>query len=97
MKCCFDPELVRDDGLGSSSMRLSPHLGPLPVGEEESSFTLFQVRGAVAEAVTKRPKDLSLMQNSVKDRSTRTLPLPVGEGRGEGIEVIAPGLHIWCQ
>ena len=31
-----------DDVLGASSTRLSPHLGPLPMGEEESSFTLFQ-------------------------------------------------------
>ena len=53
----FDPELVLDDVLGSSSMRLSPHLGPLPVGEEESSFRLFQVCAAAAEDVTKRPKD----------------------------------------
>ena len=42
-----------DDVLGSSSST-SPHLGPLPMGEEESSFTLLQVRGAVAEDVTKR-------------------------------------------
>ena len=50
----LDPALVLDDVFGSSSMRLSPHLGPLPIGEEESSFTLFQVRGAVEEDVTKR-------------------------------------------
>ena len=90
----LDLALVLDDVLGSSLIHLSQWV---PVGEEESSFALFQVRGAVAEAVTKRSKDLSLMQKSVKDRSTRTLPLPVGEGRGEGIEVIAPGLHIRCQ
>ena len=50
----LDAALVLDDVLGASSVRLSPHLGPLPMGEEESSFKRFQVRGVVAEHATKR-------------------------------------------
>ena len=72
----FDPELVLDDVLGSSSMRLSPHLGPLPVGEEESSFRLFQVlcrcRGRCDQETQRQ---LSLLQISIKDCPTITLPL----------------------
>ena len=56
----LDSELVLDD-VFDLFHRLSPHLGPLPMGEEDSSFTLFQVRGAVAEDVTKRPKDNCLL------------------------------------
>ena len=33
--------------------RFSPHLVPLPMGEEEHSFTLFQVCSVVAGDVTK--------------------------------------------
>ena len=47
--------------LGLGFNRLSPHLGPLPVGEEECSFPLSQVRDAVAEDVTNESKDNCLL------------------------------------
>ena len=68
------------------------------MGEEESSFTLFQVPAAVAGDLTKRPKDNCLLCKNLSKIAQGEHALSHSlKGRGEGIEVIALGRHIRCQ